>query len=158
MRKTSTLFLKAVVILIATLTLVGLLWFPLLEGRSVGQDLTTIYLGDPLILYGFAASIPFFIALYQALKLLGFVEKNKAFSQDSVRTLRNIKRCAVIQACLIVGAMIFVVLVAEEDPAGVVALGIYATFATIVIATATAIFERLLQNAVDLKSENDLTV
>jgi hypothetical protein len=158
MRKTSTLFLKAVVILIATLTLVGLLWFPLLEGRSVGQDLTTIYLGDPLILYGFAASIPFFIALYQALKLLGFVEKNKAFSQDSVRTLRNIKCCAVIQACLIVGAMIFVVLVAEEDPAGVVALGIYATFATIVIATATAIFERLLQNAVDLKSENDLTV
>jgi hypothetical protein len=96
--------------------------------------------------------------LYQALKLLGYVEKNKAFSQDSVRTLRNIKRCAISQAFLIVGAIIFVVSVAEEDPAGVVALGIYATFATIVIATATAIFERLLQNAVDIKSENDLTV
>jgi hypothetical protein len=54
--------------------------------------------------------------------------------------------------------MVFVALVAEEDPAGVFALGLYATFATIVIATATAIFERLLQNAVDLKAENDLTV
>jgi hypothetical protein len=158
MRKTSTLFLKAVVILIAIVTLAGLFWFPRLEGRAAGQDLATIYLGDPLILYGFAASIPFFIALYQALKLLGYVEKNKAFSQDSVRTLRNIKRCAISQAFLIVGGIGFVALVAEEDPAGVFALGLYATFATIVIATATAIFERLLRNAVDLKAENDLTV
>jgi hypothetical protein len=31
-------------------------------------------------------------------------------------------------------------------------------FASIVIATAAAIFQRLLQNAVDMKSENDLTV
>ena len=31
-------------------------------------------------------------------------------------------------------------------------------FPSIVIATAAAMFERILQNAVDLKSENDLTV
>jgi hypothetical protein len=37
-------------------------------------------------------------------------------------------------------------------------LGIIATFASIVIATAAAVFERVLQNAVDIKSENDLTV
>jgi DUF2975 family protein len=37
-------------------------------------------------------------------------------------------------------------------------LGIFTTFASIVIATAAAVFQRLLQNAVDIKSENDLTV
>ena len=36
--------------------------------------------------------------------------------------------------------------------------GILITFASIVVATAAAMFERILQNAVDIKSENDLTV
>src|SRR6266496_4252219 len=45
-----------------------------------------------------------------------------------------------------------------DDPAGPTALGIFTTFASIVIATAAALFQRLLQNAVDIKSENDLTV
>ena len=35
---------------------------------------------------------------------------------------------------------------------------ILVAFPTIVIATAAAMFERILQNAVDIKSENDLTV
>jgi hypothetical protein len=45
-----------------------------------------------------------------------------------------------------------------DDPAGPTALGILASLALAVIATAAAIFQRLLQNAVDIKSENDLTV
>jgi hypothetical protein len=32
------------------------------------------------------------------------------------------------------------------------------TFASIVVATAAAIFEKILQNAIDMKSENDLTI
>jgi len=32
------------------------------------------------------------------------------------------------------------------------------TFPSLVIATAAAMFERISQNAVDIKSENDLTV
>ena len=44
------------------------------------------------------------------------------------------------------------------DPAGFIAMCIVTTFISIVIATAAAVFEKLLQNAVDIKSENDLTV
>jgi hypothetical protein len=32
------------------------------------------------------------------------------------------------------------------------------TFVCIVVAIAAAIFEKLLQNAIDMKSENDLTI
>jgi hypothetical protein len=32
------------------------------------------------------------------------------------------------------------------------------TFVSIVVATAAAIFEKILQNAIDMKSENDLTI
>jgi hypothetical protein len=46
----------------------------------------------------------------------------------------------------------------EDDPAGFLAMCIVTTFASIVVATAAAIFERILQNAIDMKSENDLTI
>ena len=46
----------------------------------------------------------------------------------------------------------------NDSAAGAVMLGIIATFASIVVGTAAAMFERVLQNAVDIKSENDLTV
>jgi hypothetical protein len=45
-----------------------------------------------------------------------------------------------------------------DDPAGPTMLGIFVAFGCVVIATAAGVFEKLLQNAVDLKSENDLTV
>jgi hypothetical protein len=47
---------------------------------------------------------------------------------------------------------------ASDDAAGGVFMGVLITFGSIVIATAAAVFERILQNAVDIKSENDLTV
>jgi hypothetical protein len=37
-------------------------------------------------------------------------------------------------------------------------MGLFLTFISIIIATAAAVFERTLQSAVELKSENDLTV
>ena len=76
MKKGSTLFLKVVILLIAISVLAGLIWFPQTEGRATNLDLISIYT-DPFIIYGFIASIPFFVALYQAIKLLGYVDKNK---------------------------------------------------------------------------------
>ena len=46
----------------------------------------------------------------------------------------------------------------DDDPAGFIAVSIMATFISIVVATATAVFEKTLQSAMDIKSENDLTV
>jgi hypothetical protein len=37
-------------------------------------------------------------------------------------------------------------------------MGLFMIFVSAVIATAAAVFQKLLQNAVDIKSENDLTV
>jgi hypothetical protein len=45
----------------------------------------------------------------------------------------------------------------DDRPPGVV-MRILITFGSIVVATAAAMFERVFQKAVDIKSENDLTV
>ena len=158
MKKGSTLFLKFVICLIAIGTLIWLIWFPQLEGRAAHLDLLHIY-ADPLIIYAYIGSIPFFVALYQALKLLGHIDDDQVFSQAAVDAVRTIKYCAIIISGFIVLGILYIrVSVIDDDPAGVTALGIFTTFASLVIATATAVFQRLLQNAVDMKSENDLTV
>jgi DUF2975 family protein len=158
MKKGSTLFLKFVICLISIGALIWLIWFPQLEGRAANLDLISIY-RDPLIIYAYIGSIPFFVGLYQAFKLLGYIDGNKVFSQSSVNAMKNIKYCAITFSGFIVLGILYIRLfVRGDDPAGVTALGIFTTFASIVIATAAAVFQRLLQNAVDLKSENDLTV
>ena len=40
----------------------------------------------------------------------------------------------------------------------VLMMGLFLIFVSAVVATAAAVFERTLQSAVDIKSENDLTV
>ncbi len=158
MKRGSTLFLKAVLLLIATGALAGMIWFPQTEGRAANLDLLAIY-SDPFIIYGYIASIPFFVGLYQAFKLLSFIEANKALSQGAVNTLKNMKFASLILIGFIVLGEIYIRFAAHgDDPAGPTMLGFIATFAIAVIATASAIFQKLLQNAVDIKSENDLTV
>ncbi len=158
MKRGSTLFLKVVLILIGVVTLVGLIWFPQTEGRATNLDLISIYL-DPFIIYIYIASIPFFVGLFQAFKLLNLIDANKAFTPDAVHTLKMMKLASLTLIGFIALAMLYIrFFVHGDDPAGPTALGIIISFASIVIATAAAIFQRVLQNAVDMKSENDLTV
>lgn len=158
LKQSSTLFLKIVISLIGIVTLAGLIWFPQTEGRATNLDLFSIY-ADPLIIYGFLASIPFFVALYHGFKLLSYVDQNQVFSEAAIKAVRNIKYCAITLSGFIVVGLLYIRLFAHgEDAAGPTALGMFTTFACIVIATAAAVFERLLQNAVNIKSENDLTI
>lgn len=158
MKKGSTLFLKFVICLIAIGALIWLIWFPQLEGRAANLDLISIY-KDPLIIYTFIGSIPFFVGLYQGFKLLGYIDSNQVFSQASVNAVENIKYCAIAFSGFIVLGIVYIRLfVRGDDPAGVTGLAIVTIFASIVMATIAAVFQRLLQNALDIKSENDLTV
>jgi hypothetical protein len=134
MKRSSTIFLQVVIVLIGIGALALLLWEPHIEGRNAHATLVQIYFHDPFLAYAYIASIAFFAALYQAFKVLGYVRQNKVFSQEAVRALRTIKVCAIA----IIGFLI--------------------TFGSVVIATAAAMFERILENAVAIKSENDLTV
>lgn len=158
MKKGSTLFLKFVICLIAIVALTWLILFPQLEGRAANLDLISIY-KDPLIIYTFIGSIPFFVGLYQGFKLLGYIGSNKVFSQSSVNAVGKIKYCAIaFSGFIMLGILYIRLFVQGDDPAGVTGLSIVTIFASIVIATAAAVFQSLLQNAIDIKSENDLTV
>jgi hypothetical protein len=159
MKRSSTIFLQIVIVLIGIGALALLLWEPRIEGRNAHATNFEIYFKDPFLALVYLGSIPFFAALYQALKVLGYAGQNKIFSKEAVKSLRTIKYCALAIIGFVVVEEIFIILNhGSDDPAGGVFMGILITFGSIVVATAAAMFERILRNAVDIKSENDLTV
>jgi DUF2975 family protein len=158
MNRSSAAFLQTVIVLIGVGALALMLWEPHLEGRNAHATPFEIYFKDPFLGYAYVASIPFFAALYQAFKVLGYARQNKVFSQAAVNALRTIKFCAIALVGFVAGAEVFIMLHNSDDRAGGVFMGIVVAFGAVIIATAAATFQRILQNAVDLKSENDLTV
>ena len=159
MKRSSTLFLQIVIVLIGIGALALLLWEPRIEGRNAHATNFEIYFKDPFLALVYIGSIPFFVALYQAFKVLGYAGQNKIFSQAAVKALGTIKHCALaIIGFVVVEEIIIMLTHGSDDAAGGVFVGVLITFLSIVITTAAAMFERILQNAVDIKSENDLTV
>ena len=159
MTKISIKFLQLVLVLIGLISIIVLITAPLHEGRATNLSLFKIY-ADPFIVYLYIASTAFFAALYYAFKLLTYIGQNKVFTSEAVQTLKNIKYCGIVLCGFIFFAGLYIKIFhsKEDDPAGFLALCFVTTFASIVVATAAAIFQKLLQSAVDMKTENDLTV
>ena len=154
MKRGSTMILRAVIFLIGAGVLA--LCVIVLPAAIVSEE-AGYY--RPLLLGMYVPALPFFAALYQTLRLLSYIDQNKAFSPLSVKALKKIKYCAIAISVLYASGMPYIVYVADRDDApGAVAIGLIIIFASFVIAVFAAVLERLLQNAIDIKSENDLTV
>lgn len=158
MKLGATLFLRAVLVLVGCGALFLLLWEPHLEGRNAHATVFEIYFNDPFLAFAYVASIPFFIGLYQGFKVLAYAGRNREFSPPAVRSVRIIKYCALALVGFVVIGEVIIMLGESDDRAGGVMMGAFILFASVIVATATAVLERTLQNAVDMKSENDLTV
>jgi hypothetical protein len=157
MKRSSAAFLQAIIVLIGIAALTFLLWEPHVEGVNAHATFFEVYF-DLFVAYAYIASIPFFVGLYQAFKVLGYAGQNKVFTQEAVNALRIIKFCAMAILGFVAVSVIFMIGGDREDrPAGVF-MRILVTFPSIVVATTAAMAERILQNAVEMKSENDLTV
>ncbi|WP_318617709.1 DUF2975 domain-containing protein [Sporosarcina sp. YIM B06819] len=158
MKRGSTLFLRMAVFLmgipVLALCIYGLYQ---LANNPVNPDYAHILY--PILIGMYVSVIPFFMALYQAFKLLSYIDMSQSFSELSVKSLKNIKFCAITISGLYVIILPFVFLVADLDDApGLVIVGMVPVFASMVIAVFAAVLQRLLQEAIQIKSENDLTV
>ena len=160
MKRGSTLFLRMAVFLIGTPVLaLCLLGMPLVakDAAESGPEWAYLIFGILIVLY--VSAIPFFIALYQAIRLLSYIDKNKAFSDLSVKALKTIKNCAItISIIYVLGMPLFFLMGHKDDAPGVVAIGLVIIFASMLIAVFAAVLQKLLQKAIDIKSENDLVV
>ncbi|AFS79124.1 hypothetical protein DUF3036 [Gottschalkia acidurici 9a] len=160
MKQGSTLFLKLAVVLIGIPVLaLCILLVPEIANFAAELYPDIAYMRYLVLIDLYATAIPFYFALYQTFKLLTYIDKNKAFSELSVRALKNIKYCAVIISVLyIIGMPLFYLIAEMDDAPGVIVLGLILVFASTAIAVFAAVLQKLLKDAIDIKSDNDLTI
>ncbi len=136
MKKTSTIFLQIVTVLIGIGALAFLLLEPLFEGRNAHSTLFQVYFNDAFLAWAYLASIPFFIALYQAFKIFKYSRENN--TQPVVRALRTIKYCGTILVVFVIAAEAYLFIVRPgDDIAGGVFIGLlmFVVFGVITIVT-----------------------
>ncbi len=161
LKRFSIIFLQVVVVLLGIGALFLLLWEPHMEGRNLHATPFEIYFKDPFLLYAYTASVSFFVGLFQVFRLFGHIGKNRIFTQNAVKALRTIKYCAIVIIAFALGAEAYFITVQAgkgEDIAGGLAMGCLIIFISVIVAVAASLFEKILHNAVDIKSENDLTI
>jgi hypothetical protein len=160
MKRTVTIFLQVILVLLGAGVLAFLLLEPQVEGRNAHATQFEIYFKDPFLAYIYLAFVPFFVGLYQGFKILGYLRRDGLFLPRSVRALRIIKYCALITAVFFLGAegYLFIFIRGTDDIAGGVMMGVFVILGCAVIGATAAVFERSLPNALKIRSENDLTV
>jgi hypothetical protein len=160
MQHGSTWFLRGVIVAMAIIAL-AICIFALPAINTSGHEeypnivpLLYLFIGGLYL-----AAVPFFIALYQGLRLLSHIDKNIAFSDNSVNALKYIKYCAIAMSVLFASGIPVLFQIAQIDDApglGLIALAF--TGSPLVVATFAAVLEKLLRNGMEIKSENELTV
>ncbi|MEK4701271.1 DUF2975 domain-containing protein [Solibacillus sp. FSL R7-0668] len=160
MDRITTMFLKIAVILLA-IPVLALCIFLVPEMANFAAELVPNFSYISYFVYFAldASAIPFYFALYQAFKLLRYIDKNQAFSSLSVSALKKIKYCAVTISILhLLVLPLFYIFAELDDAPGVIIVGLVVPFASLVIAVFAAVLQKLLKEAIDIKVENDLTV
>lgn len=160
MKRSSTIILKIAIFLIGLPVLAGCIYgLSRFDPNSPYWNLPELEnLQYPLLIGMYIGMIPFFIALYQSLKLLGYVDRNEAFSTLSVKALKTIKYCAIAIVIVYILEMPFLYLLTLADDAPGIVIGLFVTFVSLIVAVFAAVLQKLLEEAIRIKSENDLTV
>lgn len=156
----STLFLRVGVtviglgVLALCITLLPVIWMHAYDewpqhGYAMRAVVTAMYL----------SAIPFYIGIYRGWRILGAIDAGRAFSPRPIRALRVISYAAALISLIYTLSLPFFYIWADStDAPGLMMIGLFLTGMPLIISVAMALLQRLLAEAVTIKSENDLTV
>ncbi len=157
-KRGSTTFLKVIIFLTGIAVLALCIWLPEIAVRDARVHPDTAYFLIPFLVCAYGFCIAFSVALYQAFKLLTYIEKNNAFSELSLKSLKVIKKCAFTVIFLILLGIVSLKVLAKitgDDPAGPISLSLMGILATSIIAAIVDALQKPLKNVPDIKSKND---
>lgn len=160
MQKAPTHFLRFVIFLVSAavlaLCIFGLpsMW----KGGSAEFPMASMSV-QAIVIGMYLTAIAFYAAVWHVLKLLSYIDQNKAFSELSVAALGSIKRCGIAISIIYVAFVPLLFPIADADDApGLIIIGTGIACMPIAVTVFVAVLQRLLQAAIDFKSENELTV
>lgn len=154
----STTFLKVIIFLIGIAVFaLGIYWLPVIainDAKAHPGD----YSLYPFLGYAYGCCIAFSVALYQVFKLLAYIERNNAFSELSLKSLRVIKKCGLTTIFFMVLGIVTLKVLSKatgDDSAGPIALSVIGILVTSTITVIVDVLEKLLKNLLDTKLKND---
>lgn len=159
-RRASTLFLKAVLLLVAGIALALCVFgLPGMVAMDAKLHPETAYLQYPFLIAAYIFFTPFFIALYQTFRLLTLIDRGQAFSDAAVKALKTIRYCAyAIILFIVLGELATVALIRGEDITHIITMGVLITIGSATVALFASLLQELVRDAILLKAENELIV
>ena len=157
-KRGSTTFLKVIIFLIGIAVLALCIFLLPEAARRDAIERPGDYSLYPLLVCAYGICITFSVALYQVFKLLTYIEKNNAFSELSLQSLKVIKKCAFTVIFFILLAIVYLRVHAQftgDDAAGPISLSLMGILATSIIAAIVDALQKPLKNVPDIKSKND---
>ena len=146
MKRSTAIFLQTAIALFGLAVLVFLLWEPNVEGRNAHATLFEVYFEDAFLACWYAASIFFFVALYQVFKLLGDAG-GQGFSARSLSALQTLRYSTFGIIAFVLASEVYLIVVVRghDDIAGGVAVGTFVSLCSTAAAIAAVLFERRLR-------------
>ena len=148
-KRGSTTFLKIIISLAGITVLALCIWLPELAIRDAKVHPDTAYFLIPFLVCAYGFCISFSVVLYHAFKLLTYIEKNNAFSELSLKSLKVIKKCALTVIFLILLGIVSLKVLAKitgDDAAGPISLSLMGILATSIVATFISVLQKPIEN------------
>lgn len=147
----------AVILVTITILLACVYWIPNIANFMEDHAPEFSYIKLPLLLGIYLTAIPFCIAVFNVFKLLKLIEEDVVFSMDSIKILSIISKCSIAEIVLYSLGLVYLYINNAMQP-GIILLSLLIMLAAFIIYIFIEILEELLLKAVQIKTENELTI
>ncbi|MBE3579936.1 MAG: DUF2975 domain-containing protein [Caldanaerobacter subterraneus] len=132
-------------------------WLPNAANTLAKENPEYAYLKYPLLLGIYLTCIPFYIGVYNGYVILKLIEKDKAFTEYTNRSLTYIFYSSIGIILIYIIGIVYIIFNNAGHP-GIVLIGIGIIFMSFIIASAAGVIKALLKKVIEIKNEYDLTI
>lgn len=155
--------LRAIVLIVGLMVLVFEIFALLpLAGIYVAKYPVYETLKMPVLIFLYVTSVPFYVAIAQALKICTAVINDKPFSKENVRSFTIAKYCAVPELVLYVlaafGLYYYTAVVKGQVLPMAVIIASVIAFCALIMSIACSVLVELLKKAIYMQEENEMTI
>ncbi|MGB9780297.1 DUF2975 domain-containing protein [Caldanaerobacter sp.] len=147
----------SLVIIGFTILMISIFWLPSVANTLADQNPEYAYLKYPLLFGIYLTCIPFYIGVYNGFVILRLIEKDKAFTEYTNRSLTYVFYSSIAIILLYIIGMLYLLLNNALHPS-LFLLGIGIIFMSFIIASTAGVIKALLIKVIEIKNEHDLTI
>lgn len=111
----------------------------------------------PCLIFMWIGCIPIYLGFYQGWKIFDNIGKDKSFSEENVVCLYNIVKLSIMEIILFSMSIVILLFLNVNNIAMYIVIFLV-LFVSIFVGTSSAILSHLINKAIELKRENDLTI